>query len=669
MNTKIGYLICIVLVGLIIVVYINLLSIQGPKEELDLNFPLPSIDVSSPAKQPPQIPENKTLKLGNLQITYPSVTTSYPPFTMGTDLLIRVKNTGWGNENLSVTPAKDLTLEKPNWCTHFFAFHPDSMTLAPWEERILHYFASNDSPGQFDLNIDFWQKSEKVTANVKFYSGAQKDVDLSPTSIIYGYIRDKNTGKGIIGADVSTYIFSGRQSFRGSTDDQGRYTILVPSVSDVTAFFGDQKIYSSFNNFITVQANGYEYYYNDNIAPKRGEKLKQNIELSAVLEKPTWKLQWEQKVSDYYGFFWVFADANWKYIVSDQAKHTPQLDKPTNFYLFDALTGKQLWKYPTGNECWGIDITRDGSLVAAGCHDNSVYVINTADGSLKWKKNFGVMDRAVAFSHNGKYLLTGPVSQVAASKEVEAKYGITRVNNVDFALFNSADGSTIKEFTGYNEALRSSKFSPDDSKFVVGMASGQLSMLETATGKKLWDAYMGEFAMFLAIDNKGNTYAAGKARTFFSFDSKGKIRWSYRVPDHTAGTGAVSKDGSRVAIGTVGGWVYYLDGSNGKVLWRYKISDVNVGHNSMSMSTDGKYIVVGGAPDNHLTILNEKGTKLFEYTADQNPDPILNEKWATMGGAGPSDGTQRGIMGTYTTDGTKIVAAYGDDYIRMFVKE
>jgi len=174
--------------------------------------------------------------------------------------------------------------------------------------------------------------------------------------------------------------------------------------------------------------------------------------------------------------------------------------------------------------------------------------------------------------------------------------------------------------------------------------------------------------MFLAIDNKNNTYAAGKARTFFSFDSKGKVRWSYRVPDHTAGTGAISKDGSRVAIGTNGGGGYYLDGSNGKVLWRVKISDVNVGHNAVSMSTDGKYIVVGGAPNNHLTVFNEKGTKIFEHSADQNPDPILNAKWATIG-AGASDGTQRGIMGTYTTDGTKIIAAYGDNYIRMFVKE
>jgi len=659
--------ISVVLVGLVALVFTKVFQTRVKDEEV-FAYPFPAIDVSLPVKLPSQIPENRTLKLGNLQITYPSITTSYPPYTMGTDLLIKVKNTGNSNEAFSITPAKDLVLKKPNWCLHFFAFHPDSMTIKPGEEKILHYFASNDDAGQFDLNIDFWQEKDKVTALVKFYSGTREEANLPLTSIVYGYIRDKNTGKGINGADVSIYLFSGRGSYRGSTDDAGRYAIAVPSIEDVTAFFGDQKIYASFNNLITVLANGYEYYYSDNIASKRSEKLKKNIDLSLITKKPTWNMKWEQKVSDYYGFFWLFADDNWKYIVTDQAKHTPQLNNPTNFYLFDALTGKQLWKHPTGNECWGIDITRDGSLVAAGCHDNYIYIINTTDGSLKWQKNFGVMNREVEFSHDGKYLLTGPVSQTAASEEEQAKYNITRVNNIDFALFNSADGSIVKEFIGYREALRSSKFSPNDSKFVVGMSSGQTSMIDTVTGTKLWDAYIGEFPMFLAIDNKNNTYAAGKARTFFSFDSKGKVRWSYRVPDHTAGTGAISKDGSRVAIGTNGGWVYYLDGSNGKVLWRVKISDVNVGHNAVSMSTDGKYIVVGGAPNNHLTVFNEKGTKIFEHSADQNPDPILNAKWATIG-AGASDGTQRGIMGTYTTDGTKIIAAYGDNYIRMFVKE
>jgi outer membrane protein assembly factor BamB len=174
--------------------------------------------------------------------------------------------------------------------------------------------------------------------------------------------------------------------------------------------------------------------------------------------------------------------------------------------------------------------------------------------------------------------------------------------------------------------------------------------------------------MFLAIDDRGNTFATGKARTLFSFAPNGTVRWSYRVPDHTSGTGAISKDGSRVALGSVGGWLYYLDGNSGQVLWRKKLTDENAGHNGVSMSADGKYITVGAGPANHLAIFDENGTILYENTAPVNPDPMLNLKFATAGDV--SEGTQHGIMGTYTSpDGSKIFAAYADNYVRMFERE
>ncbi|MFH1623188.1 MAG: PQQ-binding-like beta-propeller repeat protein [Candidatus Aenigmatarchaeota archaeon] len=622
-------------------------------------FRMPMFDATKPLRGPPVTGDNKTLMLGDIEIKYYSVAASYPTFSMGADFFMHVRNTDASAETFSIIQAS----KPPSWNMHFLAFHPESITLRPGEERTLHYFSSNDAEGQFGMDFDIWQKpdkSDKVTARVTFYSGSQDESKLDYDAVLYGYVLDNSTGKPVPNANVEAFLFTGRESFNERTDSEGRYALPTVSEEAIKAFFGSQETsYASLVNFVTVDADGYEYSYTGGVSAKRGEKLRLDIRLDPRKPAQTYKLDWEQKVSDYYGFFWALVDSNWSRIVASQAKHPPEIGKPTNFYLFDAKTGAQLWKYPTGDECWGIDISRDGTVVAAGCHDNYVYVVNAADGTLKWKYDSGGMNREVELSHDGKWLVTGP------SKAANG-------GAYDFALFKVADGTLVRGFGGQDSWLRNSKFTADGSRFVVGLAGGYTAMYDTASGDKIWENYIGEFPLFLAIDANENTYATGKGRTLFSFDAAGNTRWSLRMPDHTAGTGGISADGSRVAVGTVGGWVYYIDGANGKILWRARAKGGEIestGHNGVSISADGKYVAVGYGPDNMLVVYNEHGSAVFDVTEAVNTDPVLDEKWSTIGTTS-SKSSQRAVMCTYTSaDGGIIIAAYGDDYVRAFSRQ
>jgi len=622
-------------------------------------FDTTPLDASKPMQGPPVAGENRTLKLGNVDIGYYSVAAAYPMLSMGADFYIHASNTGASAETFGIAQAD----QTPSWNMHFFAFHPGTITLQPGESRPLHYFASLDAEGSFDMRFDLWQKADKsdnVTATATFYGGTQQDSRLDFDSAVYGYVRDSATGRPVPNAQVEVTLFSGRDSSRATTDSEGRYSAQVASVDAIRAFFGEQDTsYSSFNYSAIVSADGYEYSYTDAIAPAHGERLEVDIALQPAAAKPAYKLDWERNVSDYYGFFWAVVDSGWTRVVASQAKHPPEIGKPTNFYLFDANTGAQLWAYPTGNECWGIDISRDGTTVAAGCHDNYVYVVNAADGTLRWKQDGGGMNREVELSHDGKWLVTGPAKAADGSA-------------YDFALFKTADGTLVRGFSGQNNWIRNAKFTADDARFVAGLSGGYVAMYDTADGSKVWENYVGEFPLFLAIDASGNTYATGKGRTLFSFDPAGRTRWSLRMPDHTAGTGAITPDGSRVAVGTVGGWTYYIDGADGRVLWRARPDGGGVestGHNGVSISADGRYVSVGYGPDNRLIVYNEHGSAVFDDTAAANADPILDGKWATIGTTS-SMSSQRAVMCTYTSsDGSRIIAAYGDDYVRAFSRQ
>jgi outer membrane protein assembly factor BamB len=625
------------------------------------DFQLPSLANLAVLPQPPVTGEIKTLSLGNLEFTYYDAVFSDGIFSLGADILIHVKNNGLTAETFSTQRDSDMrTAQIPNWVMHFFALQATTIALQPGEERTLHYFSSNDGQGEFTLDFEFWQQadmSDKITAPLRVTS-LSESYRFQATSAVYGYVLDEATGQPIDNAQITVTYYNGRETAsRESTDAQGRYVASTPSIDDIRAYFGGQEItYRSLAFFVTVQKDGYEYYYQDEVLPKRGDALRLDINLTQKETTETYVLDWENKVSDYYGFFWLKVDDDWSSVAGSQAKHVPELNKATHLYFFDAETGEQKWSFPTGNECWGFDITQDGTLVAAGCSDGFVYVVNANNGSLLWKKSSGGMNRFVEFSHDGTLLLSGP-----ASSGPDTVY--------DFVLYSVSDGSIVQGFSGYNNWLRNGRFTDDDSKFVVGLSGGYVAMVDTASGERLWENFVGEFPLFLAIDNQDNTYAAGKGRTLFSFDKDGGLRWSYRVPDHTTTAGMITPDGSHVVIGTVGAWVYDFNGATGDLLWRQRIAGENVGHNAVSVSADGRYVAIGSGPENVLTIFNTRGTKIFEQTSALNPDPILNDKWATIGPTA-SAGTQKGIMCTViSADGSSVLAGYGDDYIRSFVRQ
>jgi len=589
--------------------------------------------------------EYKTLTLGNVEITYFDTITLPGNWEYSTDIYLTLKNKGTSSETVEFTKAKDVMATFPQWAWQFFEFQSSSMTLAAGEEKDVHYFLSNEGEGEFSFNIDFWKSSsEKVTATIKVVS--VRDVRLEESSAVYGVVKD-SSGKPLSGIQVRVNSYNARQGYTGMTDGKGQYVIYLPAVSDIKTIFGSRKLaYKSLNYFITVDDASYSYFYKDSIEPTRNEPYRFDIKLNPAPSKLSFKLKWEKQVEEYYGFFWVYADSNWQKIAAQQAKHSPELNKPTHTYMFDAA-GNQLWTYPTGNECWGFDMQDDGT-VAMGCHDKKIYVVEK-DGKLRWSYDAGGMVRNVELSHNGKYLVSGPPAA-----------------GIDAALFDAVTGNVLKKFGADDQWLRNSKFYPDDTKFVVGKSSGYMAAYDIS-GNELWTYNMGEFPMFMDIDSNGVTYASGKSRTLYAFDIYGKVKWQYRIADHSGGAGAISADGSRIAIGTGSGWVYFFD-SLGNLLWRAKTDGESIGHNAIAITADGKYVVVGSAPQNTMFVFDEKGNKVFSYSVKPSPNSILDEKYEGIGYK-VSRGTQEGVMNAaISADASKVAVAYGDNFVRMFEK-
>ena len=613
-------------------------------------------DLTKPVPTPPVAGKNVTLALNDIEITYYSVAASYDSLSLGADIYFFAKNNGKETQALGARLASQI----PPWCWQFFSFQNETITLAAGEERTLHFYASNDEPGRMDFVFDFWQKPDKSnrkTATVAVYRGSESEEKLAHSAVVQGQVTDKATGKPVPGAKVELNVFSARQSFWATTDAQGNYAVKVIGVDDIASFLGPQPLaYRSLDYFMTIRKTGFEYYYRDGIAPRRGEKTIADAKLSARQgTQAGYGLVWETNVSEPFGFFKVAADRNWEYAIAVQAKHMPELNKPTHFFVFNASTGKQLLAQPTVNECWGLAVAKDAGVAAVSCHNGTVYAISLGkNATVIWNESdpVGGMRREVAVSDDGRYVLTGPETYPGKSYPV--------------VLLDSGNGTIARSILEDYGWIRNAKFSADGSRYVIGASDGVVALFETETGRKLWENRIGEFPFLLELDSQGNTYASGKGRTVFSFFANGSVRWSFRVPDHTALSGALSQDGRQLVFGTGQGWVYCIDASNGSILWRSHISAETLGHNGVSMSSDGSRIAVGGAPQNTLDVMDAYGDIIFSHTAPANNDPVLADKFATIGHA-VSESTQKGALGTaMSADGKRILVAYGDDYVREF---
>ena len=273
------------------------------------------------------------------------------------------------------------------------------------------------------------------------------------------------------------------------------------------------------------------------------------------------------------------------------------------------------------NECWGADV-RDNLFVASS-HDRSVYVFNRK--GLLFNLAGPSLIRVAKFSRDGRYLATGPIF------------------DSDVALIDVNTGRKVWGVNVCRDWLRSIAFTEDDSLVICGFRNGHLVAIDKS-GNVIWHEYTGEFPMYLEASN-GLIYAGGKSRTLFVFYYNGTLKWKLRIPDHVISDGKVLSDGS-VVIGTVGGWIYRIS-KDGKILWRNCIIGIV---SSVDASRD--FIAVSTMQRNEIFILNKRGTILWSYKATPKP---LNDKMLI------------GATNIHISqDSSRIVAGYGDSYIRMF---
>ncbi|THU82213.1 mycorrhiza-induced WD40-repeat domain protein, partial [Dendrothele bispora CBS 962.96] len=242
----------------------------------------------------------------------------------------------------------------------------------------------------------------------------------------------------------------------------------------------------------------------------------------------------------------------------------------------------------------------DGSQLASGSDDNTVWIWNTATGQEEAKlEGHTARVWSVAFSPDGSQLASGSEDHTVQ-------------------IWNTATGQEEAKLEGHTAVVRSVAFSPDGSQLASGSNDNTVHIWNTATGQKeaKLEGHTAEVKS-VAFSPNGSQLASG------SYDNTVWI-WNTvtgqeeaKLEGHTNRVRSVafSPDGSHLASGSDDNTVRIWNTATGQE--EAKLEGHTAGVLSVAFSPDGSQLA-SGSEDNTVQIWNtaagQKETKLEGHT-------------------------------------------------------
>jgi|GEM_PF-2288370 len=512
--------------------------------------------------------------LSSLYVDFGDLPTAVIPLDKGIKHIFKVKNLG-DNELRATLEVTDAITGMDVGITVFP--QPSRIYLSPGEEQWVIVVGISPELRFEDLaneigvhnrliNYTFrndYNHSDTITF-VKNYTYTVLDpMDITGNFTVHGKVEDQN-GNSIRDADVR--LSTGNYDKVTRTEVNGEFSFSVPPHP---------------NWWLKISKQGYKDVYVFNLTDNY-----YRLTLSPFSEEIP---QYERikLVTTEIGFWKYVVSADEKYILLCQGMENwvnPELKNQSKLMLY-TLDGEELWNYSMGWESWGCDLSQDGkyAVYVAELRPGNIGLLDAQTGTLLWKKdltteNFPpsipaeVGSKEVVFSHNSMYIGMGS-------------------GHGDFYLLERATGNVLWRYFTEGQ-VRRILFSGDDGFVYVGSGDGWLYKLATANGVLQWKAHIWSWPKTygLALSPDESLIAAGVKSGEVSVvkTSDGTRLWYYDMGIMCVRWVQFSPDGSLLAAGSgAPGGTTIFNATTGEPLWRACFSGAGM------FTADGNNVFIG----------------------------------------------------------------------------
>ncbi|MEW6702013.1 MAG: PQQ-binding-like beta-propeller repeat protein [Bacteroidota bacterium] len=493
-------------------------------------------------------------KVSDLQIDFGTTPSATLPLDVALKHRFTVKNTG--NAELVVdlrTRVVDTNQEAPTFP------QPPTLYFAPQEEISVAVILDaaignlNQLPvGDNTRTVEYKFINRSNTNDTLKVSNTYQIKVLDKTKItgsfqIFGKVVDQN-GAGIANAQLNLETGTDFSLPDGSRND-GTFQYNVPAHSKWMLKASKQGY-----------SDAYAFIEPGNSGPYQ---LK-------LLPAPDVAVQFQQTktVNVEFGFWQGAVSSDEQYVLLTQGMEIWQNEsvRPLAKLFLYKVDGTKVWEYAMGYDSWGLSMSGDRAFVAyAQKHPTQpeIGLLDGMTGTPIWKKKLDLQNfptGSIYIGHNSNEIRISNTKQFVSVGTGEG----------DFYLLRLSDGQLLwRKFL--KGQVRNSQFSSDDQYVYVG-SDPWLVKLRTSDGSEVWRSYISSWPLHygLKISPDGNLIASmvksGEVTVIRTSD--GKKVWGYDQ-------GVIgqwldfSVDSKLLASAAFGGtWIF--DALTGKPLWRSK---------------------------------------------------------------------------------------------------
>ena len=277
--------------------------------------------------------------------------------------------------------------------------------------------------------------------------------------------------------------------------------------------------------------------------------------------------------------------------ISNDGSYIAASSRDSDVYLFGKSSSTPIWRYNTGDWADAVAISGNGEYIIAGSNDHNVYFFSRESSTPLWQYDTGEYVRQVAISENGDHIVVGN------GQGVDTIYLFDKEFTSSSPIWSYATGSDVWAVD----------ISADGDMIAAGNndGDGKVFVFQRNNSEPLWTKDVGA-GVRVDISADGNYLIAGTNNHetyFFNADSSTPL-WTHTADDIIRWT-AISADGTYGVSGSMDDSVYFFDKnySDSKPLWEYATGG-NV-LRPVSMSSDGNFISIP-SDDHNLYLLQRK---------------------------------------------------------------
>jgi len=519
-----------------------------------------------------------------IEVSYrPSIETSFPVERWAKNG-IEVRNIG----NEPVTLTFHVSAESGDIVVSDISPFPQPYTLYldPGENQTIWYFIDGSyrscgvlerGGGEVTVRVRIEKDGESAEIVITHLLLVVPEDQLEPNSVVEGYVKDLG-GNPVLDAEVELEGANGPRYFT-TTDHDGYFRVEVYAMR-----YGDTGELHGYN--LRVRAPGFKEF-NKAIFPEVGETLTVDVTLKPLVEVAEYELVTKVETSGYP--IWIARlSADERFIVFGNGHYEEaemEIGLPDHGVYFLSTNGSIIWSYLTSDQVWGVDVSSDGSYVAAAFLREGVVRLFDRQGNVLWIFP-SEESREVKISHDSRYVAIGNT------------WG-------DLILVDLESGMEIWR-TFLCGQVRWIVFTEDDSLIYAGAGDGYLYKVRVSDGEILGRAYVEAWPFHYGIalsEDEGLIATASKIGRIYlvnastmeplwSFDTRGACHWV-----------DVEPNGKFVLIGSGGSYGRMLMYSNGSIAWFGPVS-------SCGCIIDSNHVAIA---ENSIEIRDVEGSLLWNF--------------------------------------------------------